>query len=432
MIKKLKSNWLTIALTLVVLFSFLLSGIIWTNPFQYERPHRENSTSSSHQFTTQSMGDLYLPTTIVRTSKGGQQNLLYSQRADLVNDVRQNLRDWKLGRTSEVKTNNSDVYLSYLRNRHSLMLSYPDNVTSEVFNETFNQSIDTNRVKGINHIVIPLDGPHEIYLLRDYHYAVYRVRVNRGDVTKLPKAGRNVQPIPVDHKIIKGHAMMVYPHSFNLPKLAYRVSDQRINNLSTNLLSTNRHTSVTSHEDGDKTVYTDGTNRRLVYDHTTGTIDYENDIGHSNVVATDQLYAHFYNVLVKTGMPLDNIRFDQSKDHNRTFIYRTYVEGFPIINTNGYGGAKLQASQSGIDRYWMSLYTVQVPLPLSGKQTVKLPSTTSVLNDLHTSNHFKDITDLRVGYLWKDDQSSDKVVKMVPTYFVKYHHHWVDYTELLK
>ncbi|MFR0771453.1 MAG: hypothetical protein ACLSH6_05085 [Limosilactobacillus pontis] len=37
---KLKSNWLTIALTLVVLFSFLLSGIIWTNPFQYERPRR--------------------------------------------------------------------------------------------------------------------------------------------------------------------------------------------------------------------------------------------------------------------------------------------------------------------------------------------------------------------------------------------------------
>lgn len=432
MIKKLQSNWLTIALTLVVLVSFVLSGIIWTNPFQYERPHRENSTSASQQFTTQSMGDVYLPTTIVRTGKDGQQNLLYSQRANLINDVQKNMRDWKLGRTSEVKTNNSDVYLSYLRNHHSLMLSYPDNVSGEAFNETFDQSIDTNRVKGINHIVIPLTGVHEIYLLRDYHYEIYRVRVSQGDFAKLPKAGRNVQLIPVDHKIIKGHAMMVYPHAFTLPKLAYQVSNQRINNLSTNLLSTNRHTSVTSHEDGDKTIYTDGTNRHLVYDHTDGTVDYENDIGHSNVVATSQLYTHFYNTLVKTGMPLDNIRFDQSRDHNRTFIYRTYVEGFPIINTDGYGGAKLQASQSGIERYWMSLYTVQVPLPLSGNQDVKLPSTTSVLNELHASNHFKDITDLRVGYLWKTNQQDDKVVKLVPTYFVKYHHRWVDYTELLK
>lgn len=432
MIKKLKSNWLTIALTLVVLVSFILSGIIWTNPFQYERPHRENSTSSSQQFTTQSMGDVYLPTTIVRTGKDGQQNLLYSQRANLINDVQRNLCDWKLGRTSEVKTNNCDVYLSYLRNRHSLMLSYPDNVTGEVFNETFDQSIDTNRVKGINHIVIPLNGTHEIYLLRDYHYEVYRVRVNKGDFAKLPKIGRHVRPIPVDHKIIKGNAMMVYPHGFTLPKLAYQVSDQRINNLSTNLLSTNRHTSVTSHEDSDKTVYTDGTNRHLIYDHTNGTVDYENDIGNSNVVATGQLYAHFYNILVKTGMPLDNIRFDQAKDHNRTFIYRTYVEGFPIINTDGYGGAKLQASQSGVERYWMSLYTVQVPLPLSGDQDVKLPSTTSVLNELHASNQFKDITDLRVGYLWKGNSQDSKVVKLVPTYFVKYHHRWVDYTELLK
>lgn len=431
MIKKLRSNWLTIALTLVVLFSLVLSGIIWTDPFQYERPHRETTSTQSQQFTTQSIGEVYLPTTIVRTNNDGKQVLLYSQRANLVNDVKKNLRDWKMGRTSEVKTNNSDVYLSYLRNRHSLMLNYPDSVSSDVFNETFGQSIDTNRVKGINHIVIPLDGGREIYLLRDYHYSVYRVQVSQGDFAKLPKSGRHVQPILVDYKIIKGHAMMMYPDSFRLPKLAYQISNQRINNLSTNLLSTNQHTSVTSHDDGGKTIYTDGTNRHLVYDHATGTVDYENDIGHSNVVTTSQLYVHFYNTLVKTGMPLDNIRFDQAKDHHRTFIYRTYVEGFPIINTDGYGGAKLQATQSGIERYWLSLYTVQVPLPLSG-ETVKLPSTTTVINELHASSRFKDITDLRVGYLWKNSRPEDKVVKIAPTYFVKYHNHWVDYTELLK
>ena len=34
MIKKLRSNWLTIALTLMVLFSLVLSGIIWTDPLR--------------------------------------------------------------------------------------------------------------------------------------------------------------------------------------------------------------------------------------------------------------------------------------------------------------------------------------------------------------------------------------------------------------
>lgn len=88
MIKKLRSNWLTIALTLVVLFSLVLSGIIWTDPFQYERPHRETTSTQSQQFTTQSMGDVYLPTTIVRTNNDGKQVLLYSQRANLVNNVK--------------------------------------------------------------------------------------------------------------------------------------------------------------------------------------------------------------------------------------------------------------------------------------------------------------------------------------------------------
>lgn len=35
MINKLKANWLSIALTIVVI-SLFLSGLIWTNPYQYE------------------------------------------------------------------------------------------------------------------------------------------------------------------------------------------------------------------------------------------------------------------------------------------------------------------------------------------------------------------------------------------------------------
>ena len=49
MINKLKANWLSIALTIVVIISLFLSGLIWTNPYQYEGTRRENVMKSSQQ-----------------------------------------------------------------------------------------------------------------------------------------------------------------------------------------------------------------------------------------------------------------------------------------------------------------------------------------------------------------------------------------------
>ena len=82
------------------------------------------------------------------------------------------------------------------------MLTYPDDVPSSVFNETFSQSIDTDRVNQINHIVIPLNGQHEIYLLGDHHYSVYRVRVEKGKFNRIRQPLKSMDRIPVDHKII--------------------------------------------------------------------------------------------------------------------------------------------------------------------------------------------------------------------------------------
>lgn len=411
-----------------MIVSLLLSYIIWTNPFQYEHPRHDNASNQTQQLTTQSIGDMYLPTTVVKTDQNNKQDLLYSRKTDLMLVMRKKIRHWHFNRVSTVKTGNSDVYLSYLRQRNSLILSYPDEISGNVFNQTFSQSIDSNRVKHINHIVIPLDGSN-VYLLSDYHYQIYRFHLSHNSNKKLKTAKKAIQLIPVNYKIVNGQAVMVYPHGLQLPTLGYQVSNQKIDSLSTNLMSSKQHTSVSSNRNGDKVTYTDGTNRHLVYNQRLGTVNYENDVSRSDIVQTGQLYSHFYNVLVKSGMPLNNIRFDEASNHGRTMTYRTYVENFPIINENGYGGAKLQANRSGIERYWLSLYTVQVPLPLN-QQTVKLPSTTTVLNQLHSSGRFKDLHSLRVGYLWKSDQT--RVVKLVPTYFVKYRGNWVDYTELLK
>lgn len=429
MINKLKANWLSIALTVVVIISLVLSGLIWTNPFQYEGARRENAMRPNQQYTTQSMGDVYLPTTVVRTNGRGNQEFLYSTQINVMREMKNTIRDWQFGRVSTVKSNNSDVYLSYLRRHNAIMLSYPKSIPTLVFNETFSQTVNSDQVNQINHIVIPLKGPREVYLLSDHHYGIYRLQVKKGDFKQVTKLTKDARGIAVDHKIINGETMLTYPKSFTLPVFAFQVTNQNIDTLSSNLLSSNQRSNITSSKNGDRTVYSSGNNQRLIYHRTNGTVDYESYANNDEHRSTEQLYSYFYNRLVKTGVQLSNIRFDGSSDHQRHFTYRSFVDGFPIFNENGYGSIQLE-SGNGMERCQMSRYSLQVPLPIS-QQEVKLPATSDVLNELHANPHFKDIRGIRVGYLWRSD-SSDKVVKLTPTYFVRYHGNWVSYEQLIK
>lgn len=429
MINKLKANWLSIALTIVVIISLFLSGLIWTNPYQYEGARRENVMKSSQQYTAQSMGDVYLPTTVVRTNGRGNQVFLYSTPASLTREMKNIIRGWQFGRVTTVKSNNSDVYLSYLRRHNAITLSYPKAIPTLVFNETFSQTVNSDQVSQINHIVIPLKGPREVYLLSDHRYGIYRLQVKKGNFKQITKLTKGARGIAVDHKIVNGTTMLTYPKSFTLPVFAFQVANQNIDTLSSNLLSSNQRSNITSSENGDEVVYSSGNNQRLVYHRTNGTVDYESFTNSDDHRSTDQLYSYFYNRLVKTGVQLSNVRFDGTSNHQRRFTYRTFVDGFPIFNEDGYGSIQLMAG-SGTERCQMSRYSLQVPLPIN-QQEVKLPATPEVLNDLHASPHFRDIKGIRVGYLWRSDDSN-KVVKLTPTYFVWYHGNWVDYEQLLK
>lgn len=431
MLKKLRTNWLSFALALVVIISLLISGLVWTNPFQYEGARRDNLIHSNQQFTTQSMGDVYLPTSLVQTNRRGNQAILYNPQVNLIRKLKVNIHSWQFGRVSTVKSNNSDVYLSYLRRRNSLMMSYPDGVPTVVFNETFSQSINSDQINQINHIVIPLGGPREIYLLSDHHYGVYRLRLSKGNFNKVQNIAKDANRIPVDHKIVNEQTVMTYPRGFSLPTFAFQVTNQNIDTLSTNLMSSNQHANITTSHNGNNVVYSNGTNRRMTFNQDRGTVNYKAFLNNDDKRTNEQLYSYFYNRLVKTGVQLSNIRFDGVNDHQRQLTYRSYVDDFPIFNNDGYGTIKLRLTRGGTEHCQMSIYSVQVPLPID-QQEVRLPSSTVVFDQLHASLHFREVKGLRVGYLWKTDNKNKKVVKLTPSYFVKYHGNWINYTELIK
>lgn len=432
MMANLKNSWATIVLAIVVILSLVLSGFVWINPYRSEsRFLGDSSTSSNRQVTTQSMRDIYLPTTVIHTNADQNQHLLFGQPQNTVLTARQSIEGWKCGHLTRVSSGKATNYLNYLRTNNSLMLTYPSSVPLTIFNDSFNQNLDYKTLTKINHIVIPIVSDNQInhiYLLNDDGYQVFRVRVSNANIKKIRESLSGGSKISVDHKIYHGHPLMTYPHGVKLPSFSYQISKLNPDSVSQTLMNSSKNSSITSHRENNHILYESGTTKQLDYDTQRGTLDYENYVGHSDDLNYQQIYGHIYNLLASTSIPLDSLRFDSYSKKNAAITYRSYVEGFPIFNENGYGQVQIQNNKDGAERYHFSLYSLQVPLPNSSKKTT-LPSSAVVFNGLKNTNKNK-IEGMRIGYQWKND-AKDKTVTLVPTYYIKQHGTWIDYENLI-
>ena len=195
MIKQIKKSSLTIALVIVVALSAVLSASVWINPFHYERGSGDSTSTSARQDTVQSLSDIYKPTEVIRTYQDRSQKLLYDQAKNPVMVIEQQVRKWKLKHLTRVVNNDSAAYLRDLRTENSIMISYPDAVATTVFNQTFNQSVDTARLKRINHIVITLDKTPTVYLMADEKYQVYRLTTTSQSLAVIKKSLVGGEPV---------------------------------------------------------------------------------------------------------------------------------------------------------------------------------------------------------------------------------------------
>ncbi|MDO4455951.1 MAG: two-component system activity regulator YycH, partial [Ligilactobacillus agilis] len=85
----------------------------------------------------------------------------------------------------------------------------------------------------------------------------------------------------------------------------------------------------------------------------------------------------------------------------------------------------------GKKRLDFSLYTLQIPVPSAGG-ALTLPNTRWVISQLLSRGYDQaKIGDIKVGYSWNQNQTSNQVVDLKPTYFVKYDNQWSDYQSLL-
>jgi len=424
-----------LGLIIVVLLSVVLSWFIWTNPAHYEKTKQQSSRNSNvvqSEQSNKSVGDIYLPTQVIYHQSDTSSYLINNTNVSLTDSIRSAIQKWHLRGVTRKSINSRKAYENLVARDNTVMLKYPDNVTSGILNDAFDQK---TRFSGkFSRIVFSVDKRNEVYLLNDENYAIYKVRTTNQNLAQIKELliGK-VQRFAVSETLINHRLMTNYENEVKVPEYSYLVNKQTAAYFVSTLMDSDNASSVTTREQKGKTIYNDSNSKRMTVNNKRDIVFYEDLSGQQSYhTGMSSTLSKSFKVLKQMEVPLDNMRYYHYNAKNNSVVYRSYVEGFPIFNQTEYGTVEVQMTGARTKEIDFSLYSLQIPVP-TGKERTILPSTQTVLDRLEAVGYkLSDIKNIEIGYQWTANPSSDLVVNLTPTWYVNYKNQWISYQKLIE
>lgn len=418
---------LPISLVLVISISLTFTWLIWTNPAHFNKNANQNTTSAGPtQLSARALTDIYSPTQIIHTDSKQNQKLLFDQKINVINEVVKDVKNWHFNKLKPLKKVTAKLYAETLNQKDTLILNYPDSIAGGMINDIFTQHLTIDSNVQFNRIVIPLGSQlDKIYLLNDDNFAIYEISVSESSRTQIMHIIKSVKTvIPVVEQLYHQHVLLTYPEAVSLKQYSYLQNKQSQHLFLTALFNNGTNGDFKTRKTLETTTYEEGNNRRVVFDNKTGAVDYQSFNGTKTSANLNNTLRQGFNDLLSIGVPLDNTRYFETNDAENSFVYRTYVEGFPIFNQTRYGTVKLSYENPGTEHATFSQYALQVPLP-NNQPGIKLEATPTVIQQLATVGIGIDrVEDMQIGYEWQTDPSSDMVVNLRPVWYLEINNKW--------
>lgn len=433
-------------LIIAVLISLIFTVLIWVTPGYFQRLININSTTKSTSTTTtvnedstaekKNLANIYIPTSITATVKKENYQLM-SNRIDVVNSMVTVLEGAKFTDIKAPKEVSRKEYLKLLQTNNAYQLNYGSAVSFEILKNYVKTQPENSSSYSFDRIVLSFDGK-TVYFLDDADLKVYTAKLTGVDLTKLKSLinGKNIKKMAISYHYQGDNLLTYYDTSLTIPRYSYLYNKENAGMYVTRLLGAEKSgsSSLTTREHGNSTVYADNSGQKLSVNNKTGVITYTDyltdDTKQQNWTLSDYL-SNSFTQLEQLGVSLNDVRYSEYDQQEKNVIYRSYIDGFPVISARDFGTYQIQ-NRVRSKKIVFSQCSLQVPVPAAGK-AVTLKATKEVLAELSATNKIDvdKIEDIEIGYEVTQNGTASLVTDLTPTYFVKYNNSWINYEDLL-
>ncbi|GAA3199893.1 YycH family regulatory protein [Lentilactobacillus kefiri] len=421
-----------LALTIAVVVSLTLSVVLWTNPANYRNNKQQTAQSPQTQQMIKPKRYVYTPVQALHTNADGTQQIMVNKLVNTVTEVKKTMHNYQNPKIKTLSKNSKVDYFRIANQTDSIMLNYSDTVSMRVVNYIVKNHFRKFPNYKINRIILPTNNSTKLYLLYDKNFTVYEVDVKKRSLKPLKKVLKmDMRTQPASFKLLNNKPAVYVTTSVEMQPYKYLIDRQSDDYYVSRLLNTQDSTNVNVKRRRNMTIYGDQSSLQLMFNSRNRMGEFSDFRPNHNRKNLTSAIQDSYKNVTKLGLPMDNVRFFSYDPNTRAIMYRTYVEGFPVFRTSGFGTVSTRTLNSSAQRTIFSLDNLEVPLP-SNKGYVSLPSTETMLKRLKDHGYnMKDLQKVRLGYTWKKDTTSPLLIDLNPDWYIYYHKQWRSYTSLM-
>lgn len=420
-----------LALTIAVFVSLTLSVVLWTNPANY-RTNKQTAQSPTSQQMVKPRGYVYSPVQAIHTNADGSQVILVNKLVNTVTEIKKTMKNYKDPHIKTLSKNSKVDYFRIANQTDSIMLNYSDTVSMKMVNHIVHNRFKKLPNYKINRIVLPTNNSTKLYLLADKNFTVYEIDIKKHSLKSLNNVLKmDMRTQPASFKLLNNQPTVYVTTAVQMQPYKYLIDRQSDDYYVSRLLNSADSQNINVKRRKKTTIYGDQSSLQLIFNSSNRMAEFSDFRPNHNLRNLTSTLNDSYKNLIKLGVPMDNVRFFSYDQKTRSVMYRTYVEGFPIFRSDGFGTVSTRTLNSSAQRSEFSLDNPEVPLP-SNKGYTSLPSTETMLKRLENRGYnVKKISKTRIGYTWTKDKTSPLLIDLTPDWYVYYNNRWLSYTSLM-
>ncbi|EPH95665.1 YycH protein [Enterococcus faecalis 13-SD-W-01] len=417
-----------IGLIAMIILSLYFSYVIWLSPASKKTIDVDESNSQmiSDTQSNRSTSEIFLPLRVTQ-HKGGK--IQETNSENLITRLQNHITQARFGKLTETVSGDQNAFNERLDITDGFELSYVAPFLISEYKTAFDLGIDLSG--------LPKEGTAEYFTrvqfdekenkLRFFnfaHHTIYEANLvlDWTTIKKEMDTGNNkwIAMSQTDSLLKRQYDT---EKSVKLKKYSYILSQQPYTLFRNSFFQSPDE--VMNNDESNELVFY-GNNESLTIKSETQEVDF------GGTLPQDEIGKDFYSetsaYISRLGSALGNLRYFDRE--NTQIDYRIFIEGFPVFGTENKGKVRVAVENESKVNIQTSLNTIQVPIP--SDEEVELPSTSDIIQQLIDKGAKKEaIHSVVIGYTWQNIKETNRVVDLLPEWYVKYNNNWFSANELL-
>ncbi|WP_088810431.1 MULTISPECIES: YycH family regulatory protein [Listeria] len=416
-------------LTVLVIFSIVLSYFIWKGQPDYETidvKEVEKTTIDKQKTAAQ----VFKPM-MIQVNKNDTH--FQTNNGTYVNELAADGRNFSFSEVVLSGKKRSEEYDRIIHQNGAIELIYPNNIPFSIFAQVFQVEGKKLDNASFNRIIFDTNktdtGLYTVYFTNDYEDTIYQSSLQEKDIESVRNIVEEANKEDVFNEVPE---VRPSKHSIFLSNERIKMSSEKyiIDSMDINLFTKALFQDVGSVKNEDNS-YTNGSSK-IVLDTTNKVLEYINPAQEvttntETISKRDSRIQDSFNFINEHAGWTDNYYYTGYYAQSGTVNFGLFVNNLQVLNSAGMSQIYVTEGQEAVYKYSRPFFKLDYPIPRESEE-VTLPSSLSVYKNLE-SNPNIDIRSLQMitlGYemSWVEDKGLNRIVELRPTWIFKYNGQW--------